>query len=71
MLGTARLTGQTLGAVIVAIIFGVANPHNGHGPTIALSLAAGFAAIAGVFSTMRLRTTPNSPLDIGKDDKAT
>lgn len=71
MLGTARLTGQTLGAVIVAIIFSVADPHNGHGPTIALGLAAGFAAIAGVFSTMRLRTAPNSPLDIGKDDKAT
>ncbi len=68
MLGTARLTGQTLGAVIVAIIFSLADPHNGQGPTIALGLAAGFAAIAGVFSTMRLRTAPESRPDAGKND---
>ena len=55
MLGTARLTGQTIGAVIVAIVFGIADPHNGHGPTIALGLAAGFAALAGVLSTLRVR----------------
>ena len=35
MLGTARLTGQTLGAALVALIFGVAPQH---GPTIALML---------------------------------
>ena len=68
MLGTARLTGQTLGAVIVAIIFSLADPHNGQGPAIALGLAAGFAAIAGVFSTMRLRTAPESRPDAGKND---
>jgi DHA2 family multidrug resistance protein-like MFS transporter len=56
MLGTARLTGQTLGAVIVAVIFSVADPHNGHGPAVALGISAGFAAVAGVFSTLRLRT---------------
>ncbi|MDR2112244.1 MAG: MFS transporter, partial [Candidatus Accumulibacter sp.] len=55
MLGTARLTGQTLGALIVAIIFSLADPHNGHGPAIALGLASAFAAIAGVFSALRLR----------------
>ncbi|MDR2789063.1 MAG: MFS transporter [Candidatus Accumulibacter sp.] len=55
MLGTARQTGQALGAVIVAIIFSIADPHNGHGPTIALALAAGFAAVAGVFSALRVR----------------
>ncbi|MDR3300052.1 MAG: MFS transporter [Candidatus Accumulibacter sp.] len=55
MLGTARLTGQALGAVLVAFIFSVADPHNGHGPTIALALAAGLAAVASVFSTLRLR----------------
>ncbi|MDR2451832.1 MAG: MFS transporter [Candidatus Accumulibacter sp.] len=55
MLGTARLTGQTFGAVLIATIFSVADPHNGHGPTLALGLAAGFAAVAGVFSTLRLR----------------
>lgn len=58
MLGTARLTGQTLGAVIVALIFSVTDAHNGNGPTIALGLASGFSAVAGVFSMLRLRTVP-------------
>ena len=56
MLGTARLTGQTLGAVVVAAVFGVWSPHEGRGPLIALVLAAGFAAVAGVCSCLRLRT---------------
>jgi DHA2 family multidrug resistance protein-like MFS transporter len=55
MLGAARHTGQTLGAVIVAIIFSLADPHNGHGPAVALGLAAGFAAAAGFFSALRIR----------------
>ncbi len=57
MLGTARLTGQTLGAVLLAIIFTLAEPVHGHGPTLALALGAGFAALAGVFSSLRLRHT--------------
>ena len=57
MLGTARLTGQTLGAVLLAIIFTVAEPVHGHGPTLALALAAGFAVVASVFSSLRLRHT--------------
>ena len=56
MLGTARLTGQTLGAVVVAVVFSVWSPQQGRGPLIALVLAAGFAAVAGVFSCLRLRT---------------
>jgi DHA2 family multidrug resistance protein-like MFS transporter len=60
MLGTARLTGQSLGAVFIAIIFSIADPHNGHGPAIALGLSAGFAAVAGVFSALRLKTSPPS-----------
>ncbi len=55
MLATARLTGQTLGAVMMAIVFSFANPHDGHGPIIALALAAGLSAIAGTFSSLRLR----------------
>jgi DHA2 family multidrug resistance protein-like MFS transporter len=55
MLGTARLTGQTLGAVMLAVIFSISDPHDGHGPFIALGLAAVLAAIAGVFSSLRLR----------------
>jgi MFS transporter, DHA2 family, multidrug resistance protein len=51
MLGTARLTGQTLGAALVALIFGIAPQH---GATIALYVAAGFAATAAVVSMLRL-----------------
>ena len=51
MLGTARLTGQTLGAALVALIFGVAPQH---GPTITLYVAACFSALAAVISTMRV-----------------
>lgn len=55
MLGTARLTGQTLGAVLLATIFSFYSPSDGQGPTIALFLAAGFAAVAGVFSALRIK----------------
>lgn len=61
MLGTARLTGQTLGAVLVAAIFSIWSPHEGRGPLIALVLAACFAALAGICSSLRLRagTSPS------------
>lgn len=52
MLGTARLTGQTVGAALVALIFGVSPKH---GPTVALTVAAGVAGLASVVSLMRLR----------------
>ncbi|MCJ0762916.1 MFS transporter [Variovorax terrae] len=55
MLGTARLTGQTLGAVLLATIFSIYSPSDGQGPVIALFLAAGFAAVAGLFSALRIR----------------
>lgn len=51
MLGTARLTGQTLGAAIVALIFGIAPQH---GPVIAIIVAAVFAAVAAVVSLFRI-----------------
>lgn len=54
MLGTARLAGQTLGAVLMSIIFSVADAHNGRGPVIALALAACFAVVAGAFSSLRM-----------------
>ena len=55
MLGTARLTGQTLGAVLLAIIFSFFEANGGQGPLVALWLAAGFAAVAGVCSALRIR----------------
>lgn len=56
MLGTARLTGQTLGAALVALIFGVSPTH---GPVIALYLAAGFSVLAAMVSLLRLRQPAN------------
>ena len=48
---TSRLIGQSTGAALVALCFGIA-PHAA--PTLALFLAAGFAAAAGVVSFSRL-----------------
>ena len=56
MLGTARLTGQTLGAVMLAAIFTVWPSHDGTGEWVALLLAAAFAVVAGVCSSLRMRT---------------
>ena len=55
MLGTARLTGQTIGAVMMAVIFSFTNAHDGRGPLIALTLAAILSALAGTLSSLRLR----------------
>ncbi|WP_213777482.1 MFS transporter [Caballeronia sp. dw_276] len=51
MLGTARLSGQTLGAALVALIFGIAPQH---GATITLVVAACFAAAAALVSLLRI-----------------
>ncbi|HUR89769.1 MAG TPA: MFS transporter [Ramlibacter sp.] len=56
MLGTARLTGQSLGAALIAGVFAVSSAHDPRGATIALSLAACFAGVAAVFSALRLKT---------------
>ena len=58
MLGTARLTGQTLGAVVLAMLFSFWSAHGGQGPFIALGLAAACATCAAIFSTLRLREPP-------------
>lgn len=51
MLGTARLTGQSLGAALVALLLG---RFGLSGATTALLLGAGFALLAAVTSTARL-----------------
>lgn len=53
MLGTARLTGQTLGAALVALIFNIAPTR---GTTLTLIVAACFSAAAAVVSLMRLQS---------------
>src|SRR5712671_6271687 len=51
---SARLLGQSIGAALVALIFGFAGPSGGTGPTIAIFLAAGFSALAAIASVFRL-----------------
>lgn len=55
MLGTARLTGQTLGAALMAVIFAVQGGTTPQAFSAALGVAAMLAALAGVASTMRVR----------------
>lgn len=55
MLGSARLTGQSAGAVMVGVIFGLAGVQDGRGPFLALAAAAALAGCAAVFSLLRLR----------------
>ena len=59
MLGTARLTGQSAGAVLLAIVFSaVPGPS---GPAIALGLGAVCALVAGGFSVLRRRGIQSAP----------
>ncbi|HLY06732.1 MAG TPA: MFS transporter [Rhizomicrobium sp.] len=51
MLGTARLLGQTLGAALVALLFG---QFGEHATIYALFIAAGFAVSAAAVSSLRL-----------------
>lgn len=53
MQGTARLTGQTLGGITMAVIFGVVPLASA--PEVALVLAAAFAGLAAVVSLGRVR----------------
>lgn len=55
MLGTARLTGQTIGAVVLAVIYAIWIQKDGVGETIALSVGAVTALLAGVTSSLRVR----------------
>ncbi len=58
MIGTARLSGQTLGAILVAYIFSIWHPHeSAQGPIIALSAGAVCALMASVCSVLRVRTS--------------
>jgi len=54
MLGTARLTGQSLGAVLLGLVFSFSGVREG-GADLALGLAAALAAASAGFSFLRLR----------------
>ena len=47
---TARLLGQTIGAALVALVFGYAGPTGETSPVVAILLAALFSAVAAVAS---------------------
>jgi MFS transporter, DHA2 family, multidrug resistance protein len=51
IIATARLLGQTTGAALVALSFGIAGRH---GPTLALATGAVFAGAASIVSGLRL-----------------
>lgn len=55
MLGTARLTGQSLGALLIGLLYGLQTGQPGRVPALALLMAAGLAAIGGVTSLLRVR----------------
>jgi DHA2 family multidrug resistance protein-like MFS transporter len=55
IVATARLTGQTIGAALAALCFGLAGRN---GATLALALGAGFAAVGSVMSFLRLVVAP-------------
>ncbi len=57
MVATARLTGQTLGAALAALCFGLVGRE---GATLALVLGAIFAAVGSGMSVLRLAATPRS-----------
>ena len=57
IVATSRLVGQSTGAALVALCFGLSALH---GPALALTLAAGFAALASTASFFRLLTAGGS-----------
>jgi DHA2 family multidrug resistance protein-like MFS transporter len=57
VVATARLTGQTIGAALAALCFGLADRE---GATLALVLGAVFAAAGGGMSVLRLAAKPQS-----------
>ncbi|QNP50645.1 MFS transporter [Diaphorobacter aerolatus] len=54
MLGSARLTGQTLGALMLGAIFALWPVHDGFAESLALCIAAASAVLSGIFSALRI-----------------
>ena len=55
MIGTARLTGQTLGATLVAMVFVLNGENTSQGLSIALVVACVLSVMAGLASVMRVQ----------------
>jgi DHA2 family multidrug resistance protein-like MFS transporter len=61
MQGTARLTGQTAGAVMMSLLFALAA---GAAPRIGLGVAAALALVAGLVSTLRSQPAASGLPDV-------
>lgn len=64
MLGTARLTGQSLGALVVGALYGASGAFGGLAsdvPHLALGVAAGLGALGAVTSLRRMAAGPIKP----------
>ena len=59
MQGTARLTGQTVGAILMTLLFTLSSPDAA--PRIGLAFASACALAAGLVSLLRVRTCNNPP----------
>lgn len=59
MQGTARVTGQTVGAILMTLLFTVASADAA--PRIALGIASIFALAAGLVSVVRVRSRSDRP----------
>ena len=55
IVATSRLVGQSVGAALVALCFGISMPH---GPALALTLGAVFAGTGSLVSFSRLAASP-------------
>ncbi len=55
MLGTARLTGQSLGALLIGALYGLWASRPAQVPALALGLAAALALAGGISSWLRVR----------------
>lgn len=62
MQGTARLTGQTAGGVIMSLLFGLVSTEAA--PRVGLAIAAVLTLAAGIISTLRLKTITASPTGV-------
>lgn len=62
MLGTARLAGQTAGALLLAIVFSQTGEVGQTGPAVALVVAAALALAAGTCSALRPRRVVSVPI---------
>ena len=61
MQGTARLLGQSIGAALVALVFGLTG--GGHGAASAILVAAAFAGIGTLTSLSRMANAVRSPAE--------